>query len=593
MNPTRKRPLPTLLSEASGTPRRSKRIASKIGSRDLSADSRCGLFGVAHDNDDVDYDEAFGQYTLGCTDQDQELLLRIRRCQALASALPAEVLSLIFHCVAASLVFRPVPATPLPGRTLLLPCALVCRRWSPLALEILHQSVYTSSVIPRIHIPQLVDAVARQTSEWSYICMLAQVCLHRPEWSMGAPRIFYIEASCLEQALLLHESDSSTDTFTSTTTAVTCGFGNSSSDTDSVPLHSVCDGTPLAPLAHNHSSAALSSSNVYNEIDQVKKFALRHPNPADPAWSNIISCSMNVHDTFIELATGLPCNELGNLFCDSDEEGNSVASNSRNSSGDVIQPDSWFHRSAVEDSHQHSMALNSFKANEYFRVTRSPTVGGLDRLLDTSVSAAVADMSAMSPPFHIRGVNSISPGMTAYQATVVAQSSNRITSSPSLGPPSRLIPDQASDASLSTPEAKVVKYSGRLAPHQYHIPMMLRYSERMDIGCFFIFLSLGDNRGSIVLRAKPVGVLSESSPCGNGKLVIWDDRAYGCCSRCQRRLLRVQVCADCRISQFCSRVCQKQDWDSSHRTVCRSLGLHAAAPTSDPHEETHDDTVFA
>ena len=91
---------------------------------------------------------------------------------------------------------------------------------------------------------------------------------------------------------------------------------------------------------------------------------------------------------------------------------------------------------------------------------------------------------------------------------------------------------------------------GRLARGQEWILMLLRYSEKMDMGTFFIFLEgtrgadcnavrndagSGLRKGAVLLRCKPAR---------GGKVVVWDAMRYGVCDLCNTRLGRVQVCAD-------------------------------------------------
>jgi hypothetical protein len=104
------------------------------------------------------------------------------------------------------------------------------------------------------------------------------------------------------------------------------------------------------------------------------------------------------------------------------------------------------------------------------------------------------------------------------------------------------------------------------------VPMMLRYSERMDLGCFLLFLNL-DSCGPIIFRIKPIGEQMSSSCKGNGSLILWDQEVYGTCTNCQLTLPRVQVCADCRVAQYCSRKCQRIDWEKGHKNICKSLAF--------------------
>ncbi|KAI8914370.1 hypothetical protein EDD86DRAFT_199175, partial [Gorgonomyces haynaldii] len=111
-------------------------------------------------------------------------------------------------------------------------------------------------------------------------------------------------------------------------------------------------------------------------------------------------------------------------------------------------------------------------------------------------------------------------------------------------------------------------------------PMILRYSERMDLGCFLIYLRL-DSVGPVLLRVKPIGSQETSWSVGDGRVIIWDEKIYGTCNMCQMVLPRVQVCADCRIAQYCSRICQRKDWDIGHKNICKSLAFVVHEPDKD------------
>ena len=117
--------------------------------------------------------------------------------------------------------------------------------------------------------------------------------------------------------------------------------------------------------------------------------------------------------------------------------------------------------------------------------------------------------------------------------------------------------------------------SGRMAPGQTNIPIMLRQSERMDQGSFLLFHRLISCPSQfILLRVKPTGIQTHSRcETGNGKMVIWDTMSYGACSRCKVKLEKIQVCANCKVLQYCGRDCQRQDWESGHRDHCQDLAF--------------------
>jgi hypothetical protein len=112
---------------------------------------------------------------------------------------------------------------------------------------------------------------------------------------------------------------------------------------------------------------------------------------------------------------------------------------------------------------------------------------------------------------------------------------------------------------------------------------LIRYSERMDIGSFLLYIP--SRHGNILLRCKPIGQGTKSRPHGTNRLVIWDYSHFGFCSVCNKKLDRLQVCADCRVIQYCSRDCQRKDWERGHKEKCPSLAFH---PYIDISEESPD-----
>ncbi|KAI8898714.1 hypothetical protein BC833DRAFT_588670 [Globomyces pollinis-pini] len=111
-----------------------------------------------------------------------------------------------------------------------------------------------------------------------------------------------------------------------------------------------------------------------------------------------------------------------------------------------------------------------------------------------------------------------------------------------------------------------------LLDSQEHISMLLRYSERMDIGSYLHFIRLPS--GCVLFRCKPIGTETEEQTYGSGEIIVWDALIFGTCTLCSTRLLKLQVCADCRVTQYCSRDCQRKDWERGHRRVCKALGFH-------------------
>lgn len=97
------------------------------------------------------------------------------------------------------------------------------------------------------------------------------------------------------------------------------------------------------------------------------------------------------------------------------------------------------------------------------------------------------------------------------------------------------------------------------------VPLILRYSEKMDRGSFLIFLRLSS--GPTLLRVRPTGL--ESLP-STSKLIIWDQEKYGTCNSCGLSLTRMQVCSQCKVSQYCSRGCQIDHWNF-HLNECPNL----------------------
>ncbi|KAJ3037807.1 hypothetical protein HDV00_001308 [Rhizophlyctis rosea] len=118
-------------------------------------------------------------------------------------------------------------------------------------------------------------------------------------------------------------------------------------------------------------------------------------------------------------------------------------------------------------------------------------------------------------------------------------------------PAAPLTPDPLSDGTL----IDRALHSGRLAKGQEWLPMMLRYSEKMDMGTYFVFLE--GNRGCAEREGggggggegdkaglKKGAVLLRCKPASNGRVVVWDSKMYAVCDWCKVRLVRVQVCAD-------------------------------------------------
>ncbi|KAI8924233.1 hypothetical protein BC831DRAFT_466366 [Entophlyctis helioformis] len=823
--------------------------------------------------------------------------------------LPREVLIAIFRLLCTATVYARIPLAPVPGVKTLAVCARVCRSWSALAVPLLRQTHLASLVVPRIQTGALAHAARSLSPEWAQICMVALACLHRPEWSMGAPKLFFVDLprvqalladlrlsqthgvgdrppqgrpsqTLLDRAhpLLMTDADAESPTPPDAPLLDLPGGGlrqdhghgrhshrttddhqqrqqqqqdrrqqdrqcqpctssprpwlakrkmssqqaagqdqylldyvensdrateqnalvhdqhkqgqdaavkrlrpSCSTDMDADDPYWACCLSPNPHVYENPFTGietlptlstrlstllqqdSLSSLDSNDEPHIVRAFGELHPNPADPAWSSILSCSMDLVDTFIELATG---QEPSLPAASSDEDDDTPLVQQR--------PDELFHRSAREASRNllSSVLSNTLNAEEYCRFTRPPlaTQNGLDRLCairaprfaaahDIGNSAALTAAPCL-PSFPRARVPSTSPsrsralpprtrGNGPTSAGSVAAASARATASPSpsrgpslaspslspvqtvsdplsstaaavrwapiapgsgsaldapvmamttmdapvasaslgwsspaasavLSPTSSLIhslhhayshsnshssPDRqshssshtthvdldrptstvndshpavshsaeaqesvipqpsttplphpnsnpnpnshshsisgaphsaaippANSASLETSvqvmEPQDLVFEGKLAPHQYHVPMMLRYSERMDLGSYLLYINLDDNRGGVLLRAKPLGTVSETSPHGSGRIILWDERSYGCCARCSKRLARVQ---------YCTRHCQKLDWEAGHRAVCRSLGLYAAsdAGNGDPVEVVDDDPAAA
>jgi hypothetical protein len=116
--------------------------------------------------------------------------------------------------------------------------------------------------------------------------------------------------------------------------------------------------------------------------------------------------------------------------------------------------------------------------------------------------------------------------------------------------------------------------------------LLLRYSERMDIGTFHLFLSLPT--GPHVFRCKPIGNQSTAGRHGSGRIVLWDASKFGTCSCCGKLLVRLQVCADCRVSQYCSKNCQQKDWED-HKLLCKELAFLPQLPVVEDDDEEERD----
>lgn len=117
---------------------------------------------------------------------------------------------------------------------------------------------------------------------------------------------------------------------------------------------------------------------------------------------------------------------------------------------------------------------------------------------------------------------------------------------------------------------------------QPHVPIMLKHSEKMDLGSFLLMYKSTFTGLPLLLRVKPQGLQkTSSSETGDGRLIIWDAQLYGRCSHCGSSLLKMQVCANCKVEQYCSRDCQREHWDASHRSECRLLGFKPVSSSRD------------
>jgi radical SAM protein with 4Fe4S-binding SPASM domain len=97
----------------------------------------------------------------------------------------------------------------------------------------------------------------------------------------------------------------------------------------------------------------------------------------------------------------------------------------------------------------------------------------------------------------------------------------------------------------------------------------------MDLGTFLFYLVV-DNT-PLLVRCKPVGHSTENHAFGNGRLVLWDQDVFGLCHVCHSQLERLQVCENCKVVYYCSRKCQKEDWDQEHSEICSNLAFYLPA----------------
>jgi MYND finger len=106
-------------------------------------------------------------------------------------------------------------------------------------------------------------------------------------------------------------------------------------------------------------------------------------------------------------------------------------------------------------------------------------------------------------------------------------------------------------------------------------PLILRYSERMDLGTFLVKTTI--NNKDYLFRCKPVGHSKPSRLYGDGRLVVWDQEGFGNCEGCRGKLDKLQVCEACKVVYYCSVNCQKNDWGRGHKDVCESLGFYTGS----------------
>ncbi|KAJ3295479.1 hypothetical protein HK104_002618 [Borealophlyctis nickersoniae] len=192
---------------------------------------------------------------------------------------------------------------------------------------------------------------------------------------------------------------------------------------------------------------------------RLEQVAVEHPNPADPAWEELLDCTMDFRETFCDLV------EYG---AEGLEGGGSP---------DLMEEDNT--------TPQHTV----FPRGQPWQLGNDPSVSSTDA----------------NDPMDVDGP---------------------------------MAPAESEDDGRADRENEVVRVgleNGRLAKGQDSVLMLLRYSEKMDIGSFLLYVELSNRRGAVLLRIKPTD---------DGRVVMWDSTVYGTCEKCRTRLSRVQVCAD-------------------------------------------------
>ncbi|TPX41138.1 hypothetical protein SeMB42_g05563 [Synchytrium endobioticum] len=175
---------------------------------------------------------------------------------------------------------------------------------------------------------------------------------------------------------------------------------------------------------------------------------------------------------------------------------------------------------------------------------------------NTSTLASIAELESMEP---VNSTHNINPYQNENPPTTPQSSDGRYAYASTPPPP------------LAPPVVSYAFARRRLAAGQdpARIPVLVKWSEKWDVGTYFVWADLSAGRGAVLLRCKPTD---------DKRVIVWDACTFGTCNKCQCRLPKIQSCAQCRIAQYCSRECQREDWFSSHKKECVSLAYNPAIP---------------
>ncbi|TPX31775.1 hypothetical protein SmJEL517_g04951 [Synchytrium microbalum] len=240
-------------------------------------------------------------------------------------------------------------------------------------------------------------------------------------------------------------------------------------------------------------------------MDRIEDGIRNHPNPEDPKWESILACTMDFRD-FIRDAANLP-----------------HSSSSTTTLATVAELEGC----------AEGASSNTF-----------PTIGNNYNNNSNNYNS---------------GSSSSNGTAAAREPTTPTTSDGRFGFGSTPPPP------------LAPPLVSYAFARRRLAAGQdpARIPVLVKWSEKWDVGTYFVWADLSAGRGAVLLRCKPTD---------DGRVIVWDACTFGTCNKCHCRLPKIQSCAQCRIAQYCSRECQREDWFNVHKKECLSLAYTPVIP---------------